>query len=365
MITLTAKHRMKVQNKLKLCMILLVLIMLFSGCAVKENTSSESSEEYLAKTVTPVPETASDKPETMDNAAETANDATKTTDNAAKATDSANETAGNAPEKSSPSAPQDIAKIYFYDMGQAECILVQTKSENILVDAGAELHQEHHDLIRGYLEDAGVEKIDYFILTHPHPDHIGEAAGIVADYDIGEIYMPNITYESDEIEEATMLLGAIEEKGMTAIVPERGRTIQLDAGTLEFVTDSSLDWGKNLNNYSLGFRLSFASCDFLMCGDIETGAEKELVDSGAGLEADVLKITHHGSITSSTEIFLDAVCPSYAVISCGMNNIYGNPYQEVLDRLEDRGIIYYRTDYQGTITAAVTTSGIAWEMEKN
>lgn len=262
--------------------------------------------------------------------------------------------AGPAPQSSSGSQPsgteQDATSVYFLDVGQGDSELIRLKTgENILIDAGTpETAQELAD----YLADLGVSKIDCLIATHPHADHIGGMEQIVDRFSIGKIYMPRIpdsqipttaTYEK--------LLTAIDRKGLKITAAKAG-TVIFDTGEekLEIFAPNSEKYG-DLNSYSIVTMLTSGEKRFLFTGDAESDSEKEMVKKGYDLRCDVLKCGHHGSSTSTSAAFLKAAGPSAAVISCGLNNDYGHPHKEVVDRLKKAGVTIYRTDQEKTILA--------------
>ncbi|MBE6829138.1 MAG: MBL fold metallo-hydrolase [Ruminococcaceae bacterium] len=260
--------------------------------------------------------------------------------------------AGPAPQSSSGAQPsgteQDATSVYFLDVGQGDSELIRLKTgENILIDAGTpETARELAD----YLADLGVSKIDCLIATHPHADHIGGMEQIVDRFSVGKVYMPRIpdsqipttaTYEK--------LLTAIDRKGLKITAAKAGMVI-FDTGEekLEILAPNSEKYG-DLNSYSIVTMLTSGEKRFLFTGDAESDSEKEMVKKGYDLRCDVLKCGHHGSSTSTSAAFLKAAGPSAAVISCGLNNDYGHPHKEVVDRLKKAGVTIYRTDQQKTI----------------
>ncbi|MBR2042697.1 MAG: MBL fold metallo-hydrolase [Oscillospiraceae bacterium] len=236
--------------------------------------------------------------------------------------------------------------VHFIDVGQAECILIRTPEKNVLIDAG-DVGSEK--TIKNYLYTVGIRRIDIFIVTHPHSDHIGSAAGIIKSFPIGEVIMPKIPSEylptSSVFED---FLRALDKKGCKVSYAKPKTVFELGEGKLEILSPSG-DMGDNLNNYSVASKFTFGETSFLFTGDMESSAEKSLVDSGADISCTVLSAGHHGSSTSNSEEFLDAANPQYAAISCGFNNDYGHPHREVLSAFKNRGIKYYRTDFESHI----------------
>lgn len=120
----------------------------------------------------------------------------------------------------------------------------------------------------------------------------------------------------------------------------------------------------DLNDYSIVLRVEFGSKSFLFTGDADTKSENEQLEKGLSLKADVLKVGHHGSRTSSAQRYLDAIAPSYAVISLGTGNTYGHPHSEAMTRLLGTGAVIYRTDLNGTIIFTTDGSKISVSIEK-
>lgn len=236
--------------------------------------------------------------------------------------------------------------VYFLDVGQADCTLIQLPNgEEVLIDAG---NYGDGSYIKNYLENLNVDDIEYFILTHPHEDHIGSAREIINNFTVKKIYMPDVLASSN-LYESTML--AIENKDIETIFAKPGLKIIDSPGLkLELLSPKSMYYSE-LNEYSAVARLEYDNTSFLFTGDAESVSELEMLGGGFNLDSDVLKVGHHGGRTSSSIDFLKAVTPEYSIISCGEDNSYGHPHIETLNRLSDIGSEIYRTDELGTIVA--------------
>lgn len=236
--------------------------------------------------------------------------------------------------------------VHFLDVGQGDSILIQFPNTVMLVDAGPD---ENGAPVISYLKQQGVKKIDYLVATHPHADHIGGMAAVIKEFDITKVYMPKVTHTTKTFED--MLL-SIKRKGLK-ITPARAGLDILDQDGLQatFIAPCGSDYD-SLNNYSAIVKIQYGSTSFLLTGDAEGISEKEMLDNGVDLRADVLKVGHHGSSSSTTPAFLKSVTPEYAVILVGAENKYGHPHQETLEHLADAGVIVYRTDQEGTIVFA-------------
>lgn len=248
-------------------------------------------------------------------------------------------------------------KVHFIDVGQADSILIQAPTgENMLIDAG---NNTDSDLIVNYLKTQGVNKLDYVIGTHPHEDHIGGLDVAINTFEIGKVIMPKASTTTKTFED---VLNAIKSKNLKITTPVSGDTFDLGQAKCTILAPNSNTY-EELNNYSVVLKLEYGNTAFLFTGDAEDISENEMINKGYNLSADVLKVGHHGSNTSTTESFLKAVSPKYAVISVGKDNKYGHPDNEVLERLANANIQVYRTDEVGTIL--VTSDGENITIDKN
>lgn len=245
------------------------------------------------------------------------------------------------------SSDTDALTVSFIDVGQGDSIFVQLpNSQTMLIDAGVSGVGEK---ITNYIERTGCDKIDYLIATHPHTDHIGSMKYVVEHMNIGKIYMTDALTDTRTFEK---LLMAVDEQGYRLTRAEAGKTIVDDDGlSVKILGPAEID-EDNLNNCSVIIKITYGSDDYLFTGDAE---KSELESITSDVSADVLKVGHHGSSTSTYEEFLEMVNPDYAVISCGADNDYGHPHKETLNLLNEFGVDYYRTDLQGTVV--ITSHG--------
>lgn len=249
------------------------------------------------------------------------------------------------------------ALVYFLDVGQADSELIRLPSGvNVLIDAGTTNVGKQ---LVSYLKKLGVKKIDYLIATHPHEDHIGGMTDVINAFNVGNIYMPKVADSQIPTTKCyENLLDAIAKKGLKITQGRGGMTIANDGkAKLEFFAPNSSKYD-DLNSYSIVTKFTFGDNRILFDGDADSDSEHEMIQKGYSLKCDVLKCGHHGSSTASSEAFLKAVNPKSAVISCGVNNSYGHPHREVLNRLNKMKITIYRTDQQNTILARCTGSKI-------
>ena len=188
----------------------------------------------------------------------------------------------------------------------------------------------------------------YIIGTHPHADHIGGLDDVIDAFDIGTIIMPNKISTTKTFED---VLDSIARKGLSITKPKPGQTYDLN-GAEVIILGPVEEKYSNINNYSVVAKLVNGKNTFLFTGDAEAMSEREMLDKNKEiLKSDLLKSGHHGSDTSTSQDFLDAVNPKYAVITVGIDNRYGHPDTVVLDRLEMKKVQVYRTDLDGTIIA--------------
>lgn len=237
----------------------------------------------------------------------------------------------------------DNLEIHFIDVGQAESILIKKGNESMLIDAG---NNSDGDLVVDYIKKQNISSLKYVIGTHPHADHIGGLDDVIDTFEIEKVIMPNAVTNTKTFEE---VLDSIKNKGLSITKAKVGNSYELNGAQFTILAPNKEKY-KDLNDYSVVIKLVNGNNSFLFTGDAEELSEKEMLENNERLlKADVLNVGHHGSVTSTSEAFLNAVDPKFAVISAGKDNSYGHPHKEILERLEDKGIKIYRTDLQGDI----------------
>jgi beta-lactamase superfamily II metal-dependent hydrolase len=236
-------------------------------------------------------------------------------------------------------------EVHFIDVGQGDAILVKTPmNENILIDAGGNDDEER---VVDYLRNQGVESLKAVVGTHPHEDHIGGLDRVIDNFSVEKVYMPKVVHDTKTFED---VLDAVDGKGLKITRAISGEKLDIEGVQGLFLAPIA-DKYKELNNYSAVIRLQYEDTVFLFTGDAEALVEEEMLRNNplGALKAHVLKVGHHGSYSSTSEPFLEAVAPEYAVIQLGKDNKYGHPHRETMDKLKAKGIQVLRTDTDGTV----------------
>src|SRR5690606_5935714 len=201
-----------------------------------------------------------------------------------------------------------------------------------------------------YLKQLGVERVDILIGTHPDADHIGGIDSVIDHFEIGEIYMPKVQRDTKTFES---VLIAIQNKGLKVKTAKSGLSLSLDEN-VKVDMIAPIGDHEDANEMSAVVRIQYGKRSFLLTGDAGVDSETKMIASGVNLKSDVLLVGHHGSNSSTSQVFLDHVQADYAVIQVGKNS-YGHPTEEVLSRLNQNGAKIYRNDTDGTII--FTTDG--------
>lgn len=233
-------------------------------------------------------------------------------------------------------------ELHLLDVGQGQSVLIQADGHFMLIDGGGRFSSS---FVVSYLKQQGVDQFDLIALSHYDEDHMSGEIGVLTVFPVETILLPSYEGEGDLYQSFSR--AAISSSAQIQH-PAFGSEYQLGDAVVEVVGPLRSDYLLE-NDRSLALRITYGEVTCLICGDAEQTAEMDMVSSETDLSADVYVVNHHGSRTSSSDIFLDAVTPNCALISCGLDNSYGHPAQEVLQRLQERGIQMYRTDLQGTI----------------
>lgn len=234
--------------------------------------------------------------------------------------------------------------VTFLNVGQGDSSFIEfPNGKCMLIDASTADEGEN---ICNQIAGKNYNKIDYLVATHPHNDHIGGMKYVTDCFEIGSVYMPDAPGTTDTY---INLLKAIKKLGIPTNKAESGVSFEEDGVKVEFLSPLRDEY-EDLNDYSAVIKITYGKKSFLFTGDAEELVEGDIIKSGADIKSDVLKVGHHGSSSSTSEAFLEAVNPEIAVISCGQGNDYGHPHKEVLNRLKNNDVKVYRTDINGNIT---------------
>ena len=234
--------------------------------------------------------------------------------------------------------------VHFLDVQHADAIILACEGEYAVVDAG---YPESGEKVVSYLQNLGAKDLELVVGTHPHGDHIGGMPTVLDAYPTDTVWTSQLPYTNDYVSSFT---SAISRNGADFVQPRPGDSFQLGGATIDVIGPLNLVY-EDANDLSLVLRVTYGDIRFLLTGDMEELAEKELVEAGVDLKADVLKVGHHGSASSTSYRFLREVAPTYGVISLAAFNEYGHPHRDPLSRLMDADVTIYRTDKMYDIVA--------------
>lgn len=259
----------------------------------------------------------------------------------------------NTPDEPEADKPDESElTVHFLDIGQGDATLIGCDGEYMLIDAG---DNDKGTAVQNYLTKQGVTKLKYVIGTHPDADHIGGLDVILYKFPCETVMMPDIANNTATYRD---VIDTMDTKGYLNTLPRVGERYTL--GGAEFTILGPEKNYSDTNNSSIVLRLTHGNNSFLFMGDAEEEAETDILNSDVTVDADVLKVGHHGSRTATSKTFLQAVSPQYAVISCAENNSYGHPHAETLNNLRAIGVQVFRTDEQGTIVAVSDGKELEW-----
>lgn len=252
--------------------------------------------------------------------------------------------------------------VYFVDVGQGHCTVIQSGDEGIIIDSG---EREYAQTVLDFLDTHGIEKVRAIIATHPHSDHIGSMATVISQTKPDEIYEP---YIKDEYLPTNTTyfkyLTAVDENNVSAHFVKKITEFSLGEAKITLVPPvNQID---DLNNMSLFVKIVCGKVSFLIAGDAEKREMKDVLAANKNFDfsADFYLMAHHGSSTSTYEPFLDKVNFTAAIISCGKDNEYGHPHREAMSYLKKYSINCYRTDELGTISVITDTESCNITTEK-
>ena len=242
-------------------------------------------------------------------------------------------------------------KCILLTLDSGDSVLYRQGDKNLLIDCGT---RSKGDTVVKYIKDLGITKLDYLIGTHPHDDHMGGMTKVIQNFDIGLLYMPDTTNNNITTSWYIELLNTIDEKKVEWKYPTVGEIIKFGDADIQILAPNSKEYD-DLNNYSIVTMITYGQVSILSMGDAENLSENEILNNGMDVEAQILKVGHHGSNSSTSKTFLKAVNPQFAIISAKIGNTYNHPTKSVMNLLKENNISVYRTDESGTII--MTTNG--------
>lgn len=248
-------------------------------------------------------------------------------------------------------APNGELTLWHFDVGQADATLIQGPEASVLIDAG---DWQRNDVV-DHLTTAGVEEIDLIILTHPHADHIGQVPQVLDAFEVTEVWMTGWEHDTRTFERT---LDAVLESDVGYHEPRAGETIEFGDLVIEVI--NPVEPLEDVHD-NLAVRVVFGEFAAIYTGDAETHHEAEMIERGHDLNAQVLQLGHHGSRTSSSREFLEAIGPEVASYSAEVDSRYGHPHAEVVERVANLGITLLGTAVHGTIV--VRTDGDTFTVE--
>lgn len=250
-------------------------------------------------------------------------------------------------------------KVTYLNVGQGDSELVEVNGKTMLIDAGP--NSNANELVKD-LKERGIKTIDIAIATHPHEDHIGGMDEVLENFDVKSFYAPKVAHTTKTYEN---MLKAVKNEGIKLKQIKKGTKLSLGKDVLIKVYTPVKSNYDDLNNYSPIMKMTYGKTSFMFTGDAEKEAEQEALKKNKNLKADVLKLGHHGSNSSTTEPFLKAVDPSIAIVSCAKNNKYGHPHKETMTKLKNSKVKVYETFKDGdiTITSNGKSLGVALQSE--
>lgn len=239
-----------------------------------------------------------------------------------------------------------MATATFIDVGQGDCTLFVSDNTSMLIDSG---EAENAPAIIKTLTESGITELDYLIATHAHSDHIGSMAEILSEIPAKKVIISKPSEDSQSTRTFTDFIDAATSCEAELIIAESGYEFTMGYALCRILSPINF-YSSMENNNSIVMHITVGSTSFMMTGDAEAGAEKAILDKYDNISSTILKAGHHGSDTSSSEEFIDAVSPETVIIHVGKDNKYGHPMDVIMDRLTEYTDDIYTTAKNGTVT---------------
>lgn len=248
---------------------------------------------------------------------------------------------------------EEVIRINFIDVGDTgDAIFIKTPNHNVLIDAGGLLYGQK---MLEYLRANNVKKITYFIISHPHLDHMAGAFFIIPQFEIYEIF--DNGQDLDDNEDAYRWYKKLVRTRGNYHILKANDILKIDGIVLEVLWPDKPNVSSSSNANSLVIMLKYKNFRCLFTSDLNNIGEKRLLENAPGLKTNILKVAHHGYFDATSKEFLNAASPQYAIISVDVKNIRGAPSEATLNLLKEKGIKIYRTDKNGNIVIAVDENG--------
>ena len=265
--------------------------------------------------------------------------------------------AGSQPEANTQTAAEPLV-IHFVDVGHADCSLLSVGETTILIDGG---NTGTSFEVLQYLRRFGIEELDLVVNTHPHGDHLGGIPTVINAIPTKEVWCSTTTFDTYLFDQFT---NALDKRDLQINKPAPGTIYAADGLTVTVLGPLEAESTyEDLNDTSLVLMIQYGEKKFLFTGDMEAYAENQLVNSLYSLKADVLKVGHHGSYSSTSQAFLNKVDPDYGVVFCQWGNEYEHPHAAPMSRLEKADVELFRTDIMGDIVLVTDGTNLAFLLE--
>ncbi len=266
------------------------------------------------------------------------------------------QTQNGLPEENQPL----LGTVTFIDVGQGDCTLFISDGKSMLIDSG---EHENSDTVLATLSENGIKELDYLVATHAHSDHIGAMADILESVPAAKVIISEPSEDSASTYTYTNFIDAVFECEAEIIKAKNGYEFTVGKAKCRILSPFNV-YSSNENNNSVVMHISIGETSFMMTGDAESGVEKTILENYSDIGATILKAGHHGSDSSSTKSFVDAVNPEAVIIHVGKDNKYGHPSDEVLDRLMKHTESIFTTENYGDITVLCFDNGYTIKPER-